>query len=185
MESKGLEKCKDIHKSSLMALRTAGAANKKAGGRKPIHIPCVIPFNRNTGGILPLLSIFAGLFALESLAAGVSDCWNSHQSLKNHELDSYAKFLKIPHLRGVFMRDILPQKSRPSSTWIRAHIGCHMWREPIFLNISIVLSIWSRLGNYPSTWDQVLKFPTTKTPFKTIIKQIMDIRVWDFFMNVW
>lgn len=70
VEGKGLENPKHVRKSSLIALRAARAAVKKAGGRKKIRIPRIIPFERKTGGILPLIPIFAGLSALGSLAGG-------------------------------------------------------------------------------------------------------------------
>lgn len=69
---KGLGTKKDIHKSSLQALRTARAAIKKAGGRKKIRVPRIIPFSSKVGGILPLIPIFAGLSALGSIAGGAS-----------------------------------------------------------------------------------------------------------------
>lgn len=70
VEGKGLENFKHVRKSSLIALRAARAAVKKAGGRKKIRVPRIIPFERKTGGILPLIPIFAGLSALGSLAGG-------------------------------------------------------------------------------------------------------------------
>lgn len=65
-------KPKDVKKSTLMALRTARAAIKKAGGRKKFRVPRIIPFERKTGGILPLIPLFAGLSALGALAGGAS-----------------------------------------------------------------------------------------------------------------
>lgn len=66
---KGLHSKTDIRKSSMHALKTARAAIKKVGGRRKIRVPRVIPFAK-TGGILPLIPIFAGLSALGSLAGG-------------------------------------------------------------------------------------------------------------------
>lgn len=73
----GLETHKDIRKSSLMALRAARAAIRKVGGRKKIRLPRIIPFEKKTGGILPLIPIFAGLSALGSLAGGASAISNA------------------------------------------------------------------------------------------------------------
>lgn len=70
VEGKGLSTKTEIRKSSLHALKEARAAIKKAGGRKRIRVPRLIPFERKTGGILPLIPIFAGLSALGSLAGG-------------------------------------------------------------------------------------------------------------------
>lgn len=63
---------KSIRNASLAALRVARAALKKAGGRKKIRVPRTIPFEAKTGGIIPLIPLFAGLSALGSLAGGAS-----------------------------------------------------------------------------------------------------------------
>lgn len=83
VEGKGLLTKKDIHKSSLLALKAARAAIKKAGGRKKIRVPRIIPFERKSGGILPLIPIFAGLSALGSLAGGASAIASSVINAKN------------------------------------------------------------------------------------------------------
>lgn len=70
-DGKGLHTKSDIRKSSMHALKTARAAIKKAGGRRKIRVPRMIPFAK-TGGILPLIPIFAGLSALGSIAGGAS-----------------------------------------------------------------------------------------------------------------
>lgn len=73
LEGKGLlEKRKDLRQPSLIAIRAARAAIKKAGGRKKIRVPRLIPFPSKVGGLLPLIPIFAGLSALGSLAGGAS-----------------------------------------------------------------------------------------------------------------
>lgn len=54
-----------------VALRAARIAIKKAGGRKRIKVPRIIPLPKK-GGILPLLPILAGLGALGSLAGGAA-----------------------------------------------------------------------------------------------------------------
>ena len=63
---------KNLRKASLLALKAARAAVKKAGGRRKVRVPRIIPFENKTGGILPLIPIFAGLSALGSLAGGAS-----------------------------------------------------------------------------------------------------------------
>lgn len=65
--------CEDnLRKSSTLALQAARKVIKKAGGRKHIRIPRIIPFENKSGGILGLLPIFAGLSAMGSLLGGSS-----------------------------------------------------------------------------------------------------------------
>lgn len=54
-----------------MSLKAARKAVKKAGGRKRIKIPRMIPLPK-IGGFLPLLPILAGLSAMGSLAGGAA-----------------------------------------------------------------------------------------------------------------
>lgn len=61
---------KNLRKSSLLALKAARVAVKKAGGKKKVRIPRIIPFESKTGGILPLLPILGALGALGSVAGG-------------------------------------------------------------------------------------------------------------------
>ena len=61
----------DIKKDSAMMVKAARIAVKKAGGRKKINTPRVLPLPK-TGGILPLIPIFAGLSALGALAGGAA-----------------------------------------------------------------------------------------------------------------
>lgn len=83
VQGKGLSNTKkDMRKSSLVALRAARAAIKKAGGRKRIRVPRIIPL-RKSGGILPLIPIFAGLSALGSLVGGASAVANAVVNAKN------------------------------------------------------------------------------------------------------
>lgn len=60
----------DIRKDSIAALKAARLAVKKAGGRKKIRVPRIIPFESKSGGVLPLIPILAGLSALGSLLGG-------------------------------------------------------------------------------------------------------------------
>lgn len=41
--------------------------------------------------------------------------------LTNHDLIKYAKKFKIPHFRGVYMRDTLPEKVKNVECWILNH----------------------------------------------------------------
>lgn len=61
----------DIYQSAKIALKAARQTLKTLGGRQRIRIPRVIPVPK-TGGILPLIPIFAGLSALGSIASSVS-----------------------------------------------------------------------------------------------------------------
>lgn len=55
------------------ALKIARQYVKKAGGRKKISVPRIIPLPKKTGGILPLLPlIFGGLSALGTIVGGSS-----------------------------------------------------------------------------------------------------------------
>jgi len=62
----------NIHKLSIAALRAAKLAIKKAGGRKNIRVPRIIPFESKSGSALPLIPILAGLSAVGSLLGGAS-----------------------------------------------------------------------------------------------------------------
>lgn len=67
---------KTVKSDGNLAIKTAllGARNiiQKSGGKKNIKIPKVIPTPKKTGGVIPLIPIFAGLSALGSIAGGVS-----------------------------------------------------------------------------------------------------------------
>lgn len=54
------EKCLE---TLILALSATGVAIKKATVRRQILVPRIIPLGRKTDGILPLIRIFAGLFA--------------------------------------------------------------------------------------------------------------------------
>lgn len=45
----------------------------------------------------------------------------ANRALSNFDLEKYVKLLKIPHFRGVFMRDTLPKKPRKIECWILNH----------------------------------------------------------------
>lgn len=49
----------------------------------------------------------------------------ANQALTNYDLEKYVKTLKIPHFRGVFMRDTLPKKPRKVECWILNHDSAH------------------------------------------------------------
>lgn len=68
----GLTDRKNLRQLSLKAVKLARSAVRKAGGRKRIRIPRIIPFETKVGGFLPLIPLFAGLSALGSVAGGAS-----------------------------------------------------------------------------------------------------------------
>lgn len=72
-------------KKTLSKLLKAARVTVKKIGRKRINVPRVIPLPK-TGGILPLIPIFAGLSALGALsggAAGIAKAVNDFQSAKD------------------------------------------------------------------------------------------------------
>lgn len=54
-----------------MTLKAAKITVKNTGGRKEIKIPRILPIPK-TGGVLPLIPIFAGLSALGALSGGAA-----------------------------------------------------------------------------------------------------------------
>ncbi|KAJ8949435.1 hypothetical protein NQ318_007536 [Aromia moschata] len=59
----------NLRKNANIAVKAARSMIKQAGGKKNIRMPRVLPLPK-TGGILPLLPIFAGPSALGTLAGG-------------------------------------------------------------------------------------------------------------------
>lgn len=78
----------NLKKDAAMSVKAARIAVKNAGGKKKIKTPRVLPLPK-TGGILPLIPIFAGLSALGALSGGaaavaktVIDAKNSKKTLE-------------------------------------------------------------------------------------------------------
>lgn len=78
----------NLKKDAAMSVKAARIAIKNVGGRKRIKTPRILPIPK-TGGILPLLPIFAGLSALGALSGGaaavaktVIDAKNSKKTLE-------------------------------------------------------------------------------------------------------
>ena len=69
--NKSLSNAKEMKESANVALAAAKMGVKEHGGKNSIRKPRVIPLPK-TGGILPLIPIFAGLSALGSLAGGAA-----------------------------------------------------------------------------------------------------------------
>jgi hypothetical protein len=80
--SKGLRKSKTLRQNIKTALVAARQAVKSVGGRKKIHTPRIIPVPK-TGGILPLIPLFAGLSALGALTGGSAAVANAVNQSKN------------------------------------------------------------------------------------------------------
>ena len=77
------------------AIAGARYAVKKAGGKKNILIPRIIPIPTKMGGILPIIPIFAGLSALGTIVGGVSSvvkAANAVNSIKKERVGSGAYF---------------------------------------------------------------------------------------------
>lgn len=73
----------NITKLATVALKTARAAVKKAGGKKHITLPRFIPLPK-VGGLIPfLLPALAGLSALMGAAGGVANIVKSYKSTTN------------------------------------------------------------------------------------------------------
>lgn len=98
-----------LKQSALSALKAARVLVKKAGGRKRIRVPRIIPFETKTGGILPLLPILGALGALGSLAGGASavaktvlDAKNAKKKLEEDQRHNRAMEAKIGN--GLYLR---------------------------------------------------------------------------------
>lgn len=61
----------DLEKAAKIALSVARQSIKASGGRKNIRTPRILPIPK-TGGIIPLIPLFAGLSALGSFAGGAA-----------------------------------------------------------------------------------------------------------------
>jgi len=78
----------NLKKDVAMSVKAARVAVKNAGGKKQIKTPRILPIPK-TGGVLPLIPIFAGLSALGALSGGaaavaktVIDAKNSRASME-------------------------------------------------------------------------------------------------------
>ncbi|CAH1106888.1 unnamed protein product [Psylliodes chrysocephalus] len=70
--TKALKPAPTLKKAAVNALKAAKLVVKKAGGKKRVRLPRIIPFDHKSGGILPLLPILAALGSLGALAGGAS-----------------------------------------------------------------------------------------------------------------
>lgn len=72
----------DLKNGAKVSLKAAKVAIKEAGGRKCIRTPRIIPIPK-TGGLLPLIPLFAGLSALGGLTGGVAGIAQAVNKAKN------------------------------------------------------------------------------------------------------
>lgn len=97
------------HKNNNSAIKAAYLTAKKMFKNKNIRLPRLIPIPK-TGGILPLLPIFAGLSALGSLAggaAGIAKAVNSYKTAKQNleESQRHNKMMESIALgRGLYIK---------------------------------------------------------------------------------
>jgi hypothetical protein len=100
-----------IKKGAQIALAAAKMAVKDAGGRGKIRKPRIIPIPK-TGGILPLVPIFAGLSAIGSLIGGtagiakaINDSGTARKKLE--EANRHNKMMEsiaIRNGKGIFLK---------------------------------------------------------------------------------
>ena len=91
------------------AIAGAQYAVEKAGGKKNILMPRIIPVPTKIGRILPIIPIFAGLSALGSIVGGVSSvvkAVNAVNSMKKQRVGSgaYLKPFSIAIGDGVYLK---------------------------------------------------------------------------------
>ncbi|GJQ66445.1 hypothetical protein Trydic_g13272 [Trypoxylus dichotomus] len=72
----------DVKDGVNVALNATRATVKEAGGRKYIRTPRILPILKS-GGVLPLIPMFAGLSALGGLAGGVANVARAVNATKN------------------------------------------------------------------------------------------------------
>ncbi|KAL4084076.1 hypothetical protein QTP88_029392 [Uroleucon formosanum] len=103
----GCKRKRSIKTNGILAAKKKRNLKKKNGGKRLILEP------RQSGGVIPLIPIFAGLLTLGSLMSGGASVYNAVQNAKrkkNNDIIKNVGKLKINHFRGVFSRDNLPKK---------------------------------------------------------------------------
>lgn len=97
-------------KHSREAIKCAYLAAKKILKNNRIRLPRIIPIPKKTGGILPLIPIFAGLSALGSLAggaAGIAKAVNDYKSANRnlYESERHNKMMESIALgKGLYLK---------------------------------------------------------------------------------
>ncbi|KAF0686841.1 Uncharacterized protein FWK35_00033694, partial [Aphis craccivora] len=92
--------------NSMLAAKKKRTSKKKNSGKRLISTP------GQTGGVVPLIPIFAGLLALGSFMSGGASVYNAILNSKSKKGNGLYlnNNLKNNHFRGVFSRDSLPKK---------------------------------------------------------------------------
>ena len=107
-KTKGGKTSRSVIKSALTAARTA---LKKAGGKRKIHLPRILPISKKLGGALPfLIPLFAGWSATGALAGGatgVAKAFNEARAAKEqlNESKRHNKTLEAIALgKGLYLK---------------------------------------------------------------------------------
>lgn len=85
---------KDIMKASKIAIAAARKHLKSVGGKRKVRMPRIIPIPK-TGGLLPLVPIFAGLSALGSLAGGAAAIYRAVKGVRNSAIEKTGATLQL------------------------------------------------------------------------------------------
>lgn len=94
----------NILKVANNALGYAKTFVKKNGGKKRIRTPRIIPIPKS-GGVLPLIPIFAGLSALGTLASGASSIVKALNTVKNTRQNNTTDSIAIGKKgNGIFLK---------------------------------------------------------------------------------
>lgn len=95
---------KNILKASRIAVTAARKSVKAAGGKRKVRFPRIIPIPK-TGGVLPLIPIFAGLSALGSLAGGVAGIVRTIKAVKNANAEKTGATLQLSSKgKGLYLK---------------------------------------------------------------------------------
>lgn len=90
---------KNIVEASKIAVAAARNLLKTAGGKRKVRTPRIIPIPK-TGGLLPLIPIFAGLSALGSLAGGVASIVRTIKGVKKANAGKTGATLQLSSKSG-------------------------------------------------------------------------------------
>jgi hypothetical protein len=94
---------KNIMQASKIAVSAARKSLKAVGGKRKIRTPRVIPIPK-TGGLLPLIPIFAGLSALGSLAGGAAGIVRAIKAVKKSNEKTGATLNLSSKGDGIFLK---------------------------------------------------------------------------------
>lgn len=106
---------KNILKAAKIAVGAARKSLKEIGGKRRVRTPRIIPVPK-TGGILPLIPIFAGLSALGSLAGGAASIVRAIKTVKKANTEKTGATLQLGN--GLYLKPY------------RSGMGLYMNRKP-------------------------------------------------------